>query len=79
MAQTTVRIDEATHALLSELAKADGVTLHEELTRAVMARRKERFFEEMEAGYAAMAAEERAEDAAEAVLWDRALGDGIEE
>lgn len=76
MAQT-VRIDEATHALLRELADADQLSLHEELALAVQARRRERFFAEMHAGYARMTETERAEDAEESALWDRALGDGL--
>jgi hypothetical protein len=78
MAQT-VRIDEETHSLLRRLAEADGVTLHEELARAVKARRKERFFEEMARGYEARTPDERAEDEREIALWDPALADGSEE
>jgi hypothetical protein len=78
MAQT-VRIDEETHALLRQLADADKLSLNEELALAVRARRKERFFAEMHAGYAQMPGDERAEDAAETALWDNALGDGVDE
>jgi hypothetical protein len=76
MAQT-VRIDESTHALLRELADADQLSLHEELALAVQARRRERFFAEMHAGYARMTVAEREEDAEEGALWDSALGDGL--
>jgi hypothetical protein len=78
MAQT-VRIDEPTHALLRELADADEVSLHEELARAVRARKKERFFAEMRAGYAQMTDAERAEEAEELALWDQTLLDGLED
>lgn len=78
MAQT-VRIDEATHALLRELADADNLSLNDELALAVKARKKERFFAEMKAGYEAMTAEERAEEAAEVAVWDTALLDGLED
>jgi hypothetical protein len=77
MAQT-VKIDPETHALLSRLAADDGVSLQEELARSVRARRKEQFFQQMAAGYAQMTDAERAEDAEEAVLWDRSLADGID-
>jgi hypothetical protein len=76
MAQT-VRIDEATHALLRELAAADKLSLNEELALAVQARRRERFFAELHAGYAQMSEAERAEEAAENALWDNATGDGL--
>lgn len=76
MAQT-VRIDEATHGLLRELAKADGVSLHEELARAVEARRRECFFAALRAGYAALSPKDRAEEATEHALWDRSLSDGL--
>ena len=78
MAQT-VRIDEATHALLRELAAADKLSLNDELALAVKARRKERFFAEMHAGYAQLTEAERVEDAAETALWERALGDGLDD
>lgn len=78
MAQT-VRIDEPTHAMLRELADADELSLHEELALAVKARRREKFFAEMRAGYAQMTEEERAEDAAELALWDQTLLDGLED
>jgi hypothetical protein len=76
MAQT-VRIDEATHALLRELADADKLSLNDELALAVQARRKERFFAELHAGYAQMTEAERAEEAAETALWDKAAADGL--
>jgi hypothetical protein len=77
MAQT-VRIDESTHALLRELADADHLSLQEELALAVQARRRERFFADLNAGYAQMREDERAEDEAESALWDKSLGDGLE-
>jgi hypothetical protein len=75
----TVRIDEATHALLKQLADDDNLNLNEELALAVKARKKEKFFAEMRAGYAAMTAEQRGEDAAEMAPWDGALGDGLDD
>lgn len=78
MAQTSLRINESTHALLRQLADAEGVSLVEELDRAVQARHRELFFDELKAGYAAMTSSERAEDAAEVQAWDMALADGLE-
>jgi hypothetical protein len=78
MAQT-VRIDEATHALLRELADADNLSLNQELALAVRARRKERFFAEMHAGYTQMTETERVEEAAEMAPWDSAVGDGLDD
>lgn len=75
----TVRIDEPTHALLRELADADNLSLNDELALAVKARKKEQFFAAMKAGYEAMTAEERAEEAAEMAVWDTALGDGLKD
>ena len=77
MAQT-VRIDENTHELLRDLARADGVSLNEELTRAVQARKRERFFADMAAGYAALTDKERQEEATERALWDRTARDGLD-
>jgi hypothetical protein len=75
----TVRIDESTHALLRELADGDHLSLQEELALAVRARKKEKFFAEMRAGYAQLTEAGRAEDAAEMAVWDQALGDGLDD
>jgi hypothetical protein len=74
----TVRIDEGTHGLLRDLAEADGVSLSEELARAVQARRRERFFAELAAGYAALTGKERDDEATELARWDGTLRDGDE-
>lgn len=79
MAQSTVRIDEQTHQTLRELAERDNLSLLEELTLAVKARKKEQFIADFYAGYAAMTPAERAEDAAEMAVWDTALLDGLED
>jgi hypothetical protein len=74
----TVRIDETTHALLKQLADADQVTMQEELARAVQARRRERFFAQMTAGYLDRSSDEVREDEAETALWDGASSDGLD-
>jgi len=68
-----IRIDEATHATLKELAEKDDASLQEEVRRAVEAYRRERFFAELSASYARMTPEQRAEEAAELALWDVTL------
>lgn len=78
MAQT-VRIDPTTHVLLSRLAEQDGVTLQEELARAVRARERARFFREFEEGLLCRTDREREEDAEEQALWDRTSADGLED
>ncbi len=78
MAQT-VRIDEGTHGILRDLAKADGVSLNEELARAVEARRRERFFADLTAGYADLTDKERREELTERALWEGTLRDGLDD
>ena len=78
MAQT-VKIDPETHALLRQLAEEDHVSMQEQLSRAVKALQKERFFRQLALGYAQLTPQERAEDATETALWDQTLGDGTSE
>jgi len=73
----TVRIDEATHLVLKELAEKDDLSLQDELARVVEAARREQFFAEMEASFAAMTPEELADYHAEAALL-AAGHDGLE-
>lgn len=68
----TVRIDEATHATLRELAAKDRLSLQDELARVVEASRRERFFAEMAAVHAALTPEQLAEERAESALWEQA-------
>jgi hypothetical protein len=77
----TVRIDPVAHAMLSELAVAEGVPLTEVLSRAVEHYRRERFFAEMTAGYAALRSDPDAwaDELKERAVWDRALADGLPE
>jgi predicted transcriptional regulator len=64
----TVRIDEATHAALRELAEKDRTSLQGALAKAVEAFRRERFFAELEASFGAMTSDELADYHAEAAL-----------
>jgi hypothetical protein len=72
MAQT-VRIDEAAYAALRELADRDGVSLQDALAKAIEVARRERFFDDLNRGYAELSAEE----ASDQKLWDKALSDGL--
>jgi hypothetical protein len=74
----TVKIDPKTHALLRQLAEEDHVSMQEQLARAVKAMQRARFFHQMAQGYVQQSSDERAEDAAEMILWDQTLGDGVE-
>jgi len=76
----TVRIDPAAHTALTEIAKAKHIPLAEALRRAVELLRREVFFEQMNAGYAAMHADSEAwaEEQREAEAWDATSGDGLD-
>ena len=53
MASTTVRVSEHTHELLRKLAASTGEPLQKVLERAVEHYRREQFFVELDAAYAA--------------------------
>ncbi len=74
----TVRIDPASHAALAEIAKAKAIPLAEALRRAVELLRRELFFEQMNAGYAALRADPDAwaEEQREVAAWDATSSDG---
>jgi hypothetical protein len=74
-----VRINPETHAALAQIAQEENVSLVEALSRAVLAYQRERFLAAVAADFAALSPEERAEDAAEAAVWDATLLDGSEE
>jgi hypothetical protein len=78
MAQT-VKIDPETHAVLRRLAEEEGVSMQEQLSRAVKALQRERFFRQLALGYAQLTPEEQAEDATETALWDQTLRDETSE
>jgi len=80
MSAPTVRISEVSHRLLKELADQTGQTMMAVLDKAVDAYRRKVFFEQLNAGYAALRAESKdsAALAAERKLWDTTLMDGLE-
>jgi hypothetical protein len=69
----TVKIDEIAYAGLRELADRDHLTLQEALAKAVDVARRERFFQDLDRGYAEMTTEEWAEENAEREHWDQTL------
>jgi hypothetical protein len=79
MSTPTVPISEASHRLLQELAQRTGQSLIATLDQALDAYRRKVFFEEMDAGYAALRADPKAwaDAEAERKLWDVTLMDGL--
>src|SRR6266851_1046073 len=80
MSAPTVRISEASHQLLKELAEQTGQTIMEVLDKALDAYRRKLFFEQMNAGYAELRADPEAwaEHLAERRQWDATLLDGLD-
>src|SRR5437879_3497396 len=80
MSAPTVRISEASHRILKELAEQTGQTMMDVLDKAVEAYRRKLFFEQMNAGYAELRADSEAwaEHLAERKLWDATLMDGLD-
>ena len=80
MSTPTVGISEASHRILQELAERTGQSMTEVLDRALDAYRRKVFFEQLNAGYAALRADPEAwaELEAERKLWDATLMDGLD-
>jgi hypothetical protein len=79
MAQTTVRMTEATHAALKELAQQERVSMQALLARLVEERRRRRILEGIGAAYLLLRQDERTWSAYQAELqgWDTTLADGL--
>lgn len=77
----TVRIDPASHAALSEIARAKHIPLSEALARAVEAYRREWMIQAMDADYAALRAEPNAwaEEQSERASWETTSADGLQD
>ena len=77
MSTTTIRVDEATHAALVELAAATGSTLMDTVRESVEALRRRRFADQVQGELAALRADEGAWNAylADADLTE--VGDGV--
>lgn len=80
MSTPTVPISEASHRILQDLTQQTGLTATEVLDKALDAYRRKVFFEQLNAGYAALRADPKAwaEFEAERKLWDATLMDGLD-
>jgi hypothetical protein len=80
MSAPTVRISEASHQILKELAQQTGQTMMAVLDKALDVYRRKVFFEQLNAGYAELRADPEAwaEHLAERKLWDATLMDGLD-
>jgi predicted transcriptional regulator len=80
MSVPTIRISEATHRLLKELAQQTGQSMTEVLDKALDAYRRKQFLEQVNGGYAELQADRKAwaEHLAEREQWDATLMDGLD-
>src|SRR5437588_6903232 len=80
MSAPTVRISEASHQVLKELAEQTRQTTMDVLDKALDAYRRKLFFEKLNAGYAELRADPQAwaEHQAEREMWDATLMDGLD-
>jgi hypothetical protein len=76
-----LRVPEATHNILRELADETGSSMQDLLVKAIEDLRRQRMFELSNAAYAAMRANEDEWQAElrERKLWDVTLADGLED
>jgi predicted transcriptional regulator len=81
MPHTTVRIAEATHAKLKELAGQRHTTMQVVLEEAIEGLRRRQFLDGVNRGYAALRADPEAWKVVEAerASWDATLADGLPE
>jgi len=80
MSTPTVPISETSHQILKELVERTGQTMMDVLDKALDSYRRKVFFEELNAGYAALKADPEAwaEHLAERKQWDATLMDGLD-
>jgi hypothetical protein len=80
MSEPTVRISESAHQLLKDLAEQTGQAMMDILDQALDTYRRKLFFEQMNAGYAALQADPEAwaEHLEERQQWDATLMDGLD-
>jgi hypothetical protein len=80
MAETSIPIAETTLARLRELARWAGISLDEALNQAVKDQYDRKFWNAVDAGYAALRADPEtwAEVEGERKLWDNTLMDGLD-
>ncbi|MGI8855050.1 MAG: toxin-antitoxin system protein [Thermomicrobiales bacterium] len=77
----TVRITPQAHETLKALAEQSGETMQAVLDRLVAQEQESLFWQQTNAAYAALRADEAAwqEEIAERALWDTTLMDGLED
>jgi hypothetical protein len=77
--QVTVRVTEETRALLRWLSEIEGRSMQAVLRSALEVYRRQRFLDEINAGYAELRRDRRSwqEWTTERMLWDRTLSDGL--
>src|SRR5215469_14080415 len=80
MADSNIPIGETTLARLRELARWAGCSLDEALDQAIKDQYDRKFWDAVNAGYAALRADPKAwaEVEAERQLWDKTLMDGLD-
>lgn len=80
MATTTIRISARSREILTELAQSSKMSMREIADKAVEAYRRQRFWEEVNAAYAALQTDPEGwqEVERERQAWDATLGDGLE-
>ncbi|HZV05210.1 MAG TPA: hypothetical protein VE999_09025 [Gemmataceae bacterium] len=80
MSATTIPFSETARQILRELAEQTGQTTTDILDKALDAYRRKLFFEQLNAGYAALRADPQAwaEEFEERNLWDATLMDGLD-
>ena len=80
MAAATVRVSEATHITLRELASQTGMSMQEILDRAVDDYRRRRFFEDLNRAFITLRNDPQAwtEELAERSAWEGTLADGLD-
>ena len=77
--QVTVRISEDARALLRHLSELEGRSMQAVLGSALEVYRRQRFLDEVNAGYAALHRDSAAWEAwtRESDLWDQTISDGL--
>jgi hypothetical protein len=77
--QVTVRVTEDTRALLRWLSEIEGRSMQAVLRSALEVYRRQRFLDDVNAGYAELRRDRRSweEWTTERDLWDRTLADGL--
>ena len=81
MASSVVRISEAAHRRLRELANNEHVSMQTVLERALEQYRRQKFLEAANKQYASLQANPAAwkQELQEREIWDRATADGVDE